>query len=104
MTSHILQFLLVQRQKGDVVNALSHAVVVVLTEPEKVIVEGVCEWLTERKKELSINIQATTATGGDLTTIDEVLKVVADQYGYAEYTEDCPTLAGYGINRTALVP
>lgn len=83
---------------------MSHSAVATLTDAEVIIVEGVCEWLTERKKEITTNVEPTAATGGDLADLLEALKVVADQYSYAEYTEDCPALAEYGINRAALTP
>lgn len=100
----IVTFIWVQQQKGNAVKVLSHSTVASLTDAEIAIVESVCEWLTERKKEITTNVEPTTATGGDLTDLVEALKVIADQYGYGEYVEDCPTLAEYGINRTALAP
>jgi hypothetical protein len=103
-TSYILQFIWVQRQKGNAIRCLSHAVVAILTEAEETIVRGVCDYLTERKLEMTTNIEPTAATGGDLTGLLDTLKVVADQYGYAEYAEDCPTLAAHGIKRAALAP
>jgi hypothetical protein len=104
MPSHILTFIWVQRRKGNAINVLSHSVVATLSEAEATIVEGVCDWLTERKRENTTNIEPTAATGGDLTDLTSTLKVVADQYGYTQYAEDCPTLAEHGIKRTALAP
>jgi len=102
--SHIITFLWVQRLPGNSVKVLSHSTVATLTTAEVPIVKGVCEWLTERKREIETNIEPTVASGGDLTDILSVLTTVADQYGYGQYVEDCPTLAEYGISRTALAP
>lgn len=104
MDSYIIQFLWVQPQKDRTVTCLSHCVVAVLTAYEVTVVKDVSAWLTERKREVLTNIEATKATGGDVQGVQAVLEVVADQYGYPEYTEDNPILAERGINRTALVP
>jgi hypothetical protein len=71
--------------------------VVNLTNDELTTVEAVCKWLSERKREITTNIETTAATGGDLTDLGSTLKAVANQYGYPQFIGGNPILAKYGI-------
>ena len=97
MGSRVIQFVQQVTRGPGVYELKCHTTVADLTHPEWVVIEGVVDWLRQRKQVIVVNITQTRALSGDLLSLPVTLAALADQFDYEAFEEENATLSEHGI-------